>query len=109
MEGAAKSAKLPAELEDFLKDVSMPLEKTQIQVKDTKVFLMPEGLKGCKGLRFLRSGLYMGELLKKRFEPSQAFAMVLKKQEYASVIDLPAADGWISAGLGQTDPRNSSE
>lgn len=28
----------------------------------------------------------MGELLKKRFEPSQAFAMVLKKQEYASVI-----------------------
>ena len=92
MEGAAKSAKLPAELEDFLKDVSMPLEKTQIQVKDTKVFLMPEGLKGCKGLRFLRSGLYMGELLKKRFEPSQAFAMVLKKQEYASVIDLPAAD-----------------
>jgi NOL1/NOP2/fmu family ribosome biogenesis protein len=34
----------------------------------------------------------MGELLKKRFEPSQAFAMVLKKQEYASVIDLPAKD-----------------
>ena len=34
----------------------------------------------------------MGELLKKRFEPSQAFAMVLKKEEYASTIDLSASD-----------------
>ena len=92
LESAGKPSKLPQELIDFLKDVSMPVDTTRIQIKDTKVFLMPEGLSGCKGLRFLRSGLYMGELLKKRFEPSQAFAMVLKKEEYASVIDLPATD-----------------
>lgn len=92
LESAGKPLKLPQELTDFLKDVSMPVDTTRIQIKDTKVFLMPEGLSGCKGLRFLRSGLYMGELLKKRFEPSQAFAMVLKKEEYASVIDLPATD-----------------
>ena len=92
LESAGKPSKLPQELTDFLKDVSMPVDTTRIQIKDTKVFLMPEGLSGCKGLRFLRSGLYMGELLKKRFEPSQAFAMVLKKEEYASVIDLPATD-----------------
>ena len=92
LESAGKPSKLPQELTNFLKDVSMPVDTTRIQIKDTKVFLMPEGLSGCKGLRFLRSGLYMGELLKKRFEPSQAFAMVLKKEEYASVIDLPATD-----------------
>ncbi len=92
LESAGKPSKLPQELTDFLKEVSMPVDTTRIQIKDTKVFLMPEGLSGCKGLRFLRSGLYMGELLKKRFEPSQAFAMVLKKEEYASVIDLPATD-----------------
>ena len=70
----------------------MPMELSRIVVKDTKVFLMPEGVGRCPGLRFLRSGLYLGELLKKRFEPSQAFAMALKKEEYASVIDLSAAD-----------------
>lgn len=91
-EGKRKNPKLPPELEEFLQDVAMPLNRSMLQVKDTKVFLMPEGIGKCPGLRFLRSGLYMGELLKKRFEPSQAFAMVLKKEEYASVIDLPASD-----------------
>jgi NOL1/NOP2/sun family putative RNA methylase len=92
LEGKRKAVKLPAELEEFLADVSMPIHRDYIEIKDTKVFLMPEGISQCKGLRFLRSGLYMGELLKKRFEPSQAFAMVLKKQEYASVINLSAKD-----------------
>lgn len=87
-----KSRKLPPELSAFLEDVKLPFERSGIQVQDTKVFWMPEGIGRCPGLRFLRSGLYMGELLKKRFEPSQAFAMVLKKEEYASVIDLPATD-----------------
>lgn len=90
--GKLPVGKLPPELTEFLKDVRMPLDQSRIQIKDTKVFWMPEGIGKCPGLRFLRSGLYMGELLKKRFEPSQAFAMVLKKEEYASVIDLPALD-----------------
>lgn len=85
--------KLPLELSEFLEDVKMPLELSGIQVQDTKVFWMPEEIGKCPGLRFLRSGLYMGELLKKRFEPSQAFAMTLKKEEYASVLDLPVSDG----------------
>ena len=84
--------KLPPELSDFLKDVKLPFDPAGIQMRDTKVFWMPEGIGRCPGLRFLRSGLYMGELLKKRFEPSQAFAMVLKKESYASVIDLSAED-----------------
>ena len=87
-----KIRKLPPELSAFLEDVKLPFERSGIQVQDTKVFWMPEGIGRCPGLRFLRSGLYMGELLKKRFEPSQAFAMALKKEEYASVIDLPATD-----------------
>ena len=91
-EPAGRPGRIPAELEAFLQDVSMPMELSRIVVKDTKVFLMPEGVERCPGLRFLRSGLYLGELLKKRFEPSQAFAMALKKEEYASVIDLSAAD-----------------
>lgn len=91
-EGKRPVPKLPAELLKFLEDVRMPMDRSRIQIKDTKVFWMPEGIGRCPGLRFLRSGLYVGELLKKRFEPSQAFAMVLKRDEYASVIDLPASD-----------------
>ena len=34
----------------------------------------------------------MGELKKNRFEPSQALAMNLKKEEYDQVIDLPLED-----------------
>lgn len=92
LEPKRKIPKLPAELEEFLSDVSMPMDKSLISVMDTKVFLMPEGVGRCPGLRFLRSGLYMGELLKKRFEPSQAFAMALRKSEFASVIDLSCRD-----------------
>lgn len=88
-----KAAKLPTELEDFLKDVSFPVDPARLRVKETKVFLMPEGVGECRGLRFSRSGLYMGELLKKRFEPSQAFAMALNKEQYASAIDLSSEDG----------------
>ena len=105
-----RTQKLPQELLSFLSDVKMPIELSRIQVKDTKVFLMPEGIGTCPGLRFLRSGLYLGELLKKRFEPSQAFAMVLKKEEYTSVIDLPVSDGRVIRYLkGETIETDASE
>lgn len=53
---------------------------------------MPEDLPALNGVRFIRTGLLMGELKKKRFEPSQALAMNLKKEEYARTIDLSAED-----------------
>ena len=53
---------------------------------------MPEGLPKLNGVRFLRSGLLLGELKKRRFEPSQALAMNLKKEEYENVLDLSVGD-----------------
>ena len=53
---------------------------------------MPEGLPPLNGIRFLRTGLLLGELKKKRFEPSQALAMNLKKDEYLYTIDFPVSD-----------------
>ena len=53
---------------------------------------MPEGLPDLRGVRFLRTGLLLGELKKNRFEPSQALAMHLKKEEYRHCIDLTAKD-----------------
>lgn len=56
------------------------------------MYYMPEDLPSLKGIRFLRTGLLLGELKKNRFEPSQAFAMNLKKEEYRRTLDLPAED-----------------
>ena len=40
----------------------------------------------------MRSGLYIGELKKNRFEPSQAFAMTLKKEDAKISIDFNLDD-----------------
>ena len=48
-----------------------------LDIHGERVYVMPAGLPNLKGLRFLRTGLLLGELKKKRFEPSQALAMVL--------------------------------
>ncbi len=46
------------------------------EIHGTSLFNIPMGI-SLQGLRVQRSGLYMGELKKNRFEPSQAFAMTL--------------------------------
>ena len=50
--------------------------------------MLPENLAAPR-LRYLRTGLHLGTMKKERFEPSQALAMALKKEEYENVLDLP--------------------
>lgn len=45
-----------------------------------------------RGLHYFRTGLYLGQIKKNRFEPSQTLAMYLKKDDFDQVIDLPASD-----------------
>lgn len=45
-----------------------------------------------RGLRILRSGLYLGDIKTKRFEPSQALAMALKKEDAKLTLDLSLED-----------------
>ena len=40
-----------------------------------------------KGIRVVRGGLYIGDFKTKRFEPSQSFAMSLKKEDVKYTID----------------------
>lgn len=62
-----------------------------LMVHKDKVLCVPLGL-GLKGLRVMRSGLYLGDLKKNRFEPSQAFAMALKKEQVRLSIDFALDD-----------------
>lgn len=84
--------KMPEELAEFLKDVSWKLKQERFEVHEERVYYMPEQLPDMKGVRFLRSGLLLGELKKNRFEPSQALAMCLKKEEYTKILDLSIDD-----------------
>lgn len=72
--------KIPEDLEAFLKELNIELDPARFDLREERVYYMPEDLPALKGVRFLRSGLLLGELKKKRFEPSQALAMYLKKK-----------------------------
>ncbi len=80
-------------LREFLEDVTMPWSMDQIEVRAGQAYLVqvPPGIRG--GIPFLRNGLYLGELKKNRFEPSQSLAMALRCEEYVSVLDFDQNDG----------------
>lgn len=90
----AKKSKfqLPEECIEFFGLLSMEITWEQcMRVKD-KLFLVPDKNADMKGLRVLRSGLYLGDIKKNRFEPSQSLAMALKKEEFAQVMDFSVED-----------------
>ena len=83
---------LPEECQEFFDLLSMEINWEQcMRVKD-KLFLVPDKDADMKGLRVLRSGLYLGDIKKNRFEPSQSLAMALKKEEFAQVMDFSVDD-----------------
>lgn len=83
---------LPEELVQFLKDIDVDFDYSRIEIRGEKVLYLPDCDRDLHGLRILRSGLLLGEVKKKRFEPSQALAMALKKDQYAHCIDFNRED-----------------
>ena len=56
-----------------------------------------------RGITFLRNGLYLGDLKKNRFEPSQPLALALGKGEAEAVISLSVTDSRLERYLkGET-------
>ena len=95
--------KLPEDLAEFLKDISWEIDALRLDIHGERVYYMPDDIPDVKGIRFLRTGLLLGELKKNRFEPSQALAMCLKKDEYKKTIDLSVDDDRIRRYLkGET-------
>ncbi len=87
--------KVPETLELFFENVEKEIDAARLDIHGDRVYLMPEGFPDMKGLRLLRTGLFLGELKKGRFEPSQAFAMSLKKGEYRKTLDFSSDDARI--------------
>lgn len=89
---AQKPKKLPEELEDFFRHVSWKPEGARLDIHGERIYYMPKGLPRLNGMRFLRTGLLLGEWKKKRFEPSQALAMVLSSRDYDQCLFLSCGD-----------------
>lgn len=82
------------------------MEKRLFFIKE-RAFLLPEHCPDLRGLRIVRSGLYLGDCLKKRFEPSQALAMALHPFGYKRSISFPGGryscgkvSSWRDSGYG---------
>jgi NOL1/NOP2/sun family putative RNA methylase len=80
--------KLPEEVTTFLNDVDLTFDPNRFELREDRLYYLPEGLAKVKGLRILRLGLYLGDVKKNRFEPSQAFANSLKVREYTNILNI---------------------
>ncbi|MDO5156342.1 MAG: RsmB/NOP family class I SAM-dependent RNA methyltransferase [Eubacteriales bacterium] len=102
--------KLSKEAEEFITSLRYPFDLKRMDVQKERVYYIPEQMPFVKGLRILRCGLYMGDMKKNRFEPSQSLAMFLKKEHFPNVLDLSVEDDRVIKYLkGETISLTSEE
>lgn len=80
------------ELDAFLRQSGAEWDYGRIVIHQDNVYYLPEGLAWNLPLRFLRTGLFLGELKKGRFEPSQALAMSMKAGQFPNTVSFPGGD-----------------
>lgn len=94
---------LPDEVKDFFGHLLKKFDPERLEISNDKLYFIPEEFPQVKGLRILRCGLFMGEIKKNRFEPSQALAMNLSSQDFDNIINLSAQDPRVTKYLkGET-------
>lgn len=80
-------------LQDFFQDVRVPFNFQTVEIRGEKAYALPQtDFSSLRGLHFLRHGLYLGDLKKNRFEPSQPLALSLGKDGYTSCLRLSPED-----------------
>lgn len=77
----------------FGQQLSWSFDPARLMVKQDMVYYLPEQFDCRWKLRYLRTGLLLGELKNGRFEPSQALAMVLKQTEFSNTVSFGCEDG----------------
>ncbi len=75
---------------EFIHKIGLFADLANMNLKEGRLCLLPEDIPDIKGLRIMRQGLFLGEIKKNRFEPSQALACALKIDAYDPVIRLSA-------------------
>ena len=88
----AKNSKFPDEFYDFIDKLHYEIDLSRIEQRGEQLFMLPKLGVPTKGLRILRSGLLLGEIKTKRFEPSQALACAISAKDFDNRLDLKADD-----------------
>ena len=87
-----KGAKLTEEAKVLLEQIGMEIDTKRLEEHNGKIYYPPKDMADVRGLRILRSGVYLGENKKKRFEPSQPLAVALQQKNCAIAISLSPED-----------------
>ena len=82
--------KLPED--DFFKSINKEFKNGTFVLRQDKLYFEPNIKINTKGLRILRSGLYLGEYKHNKFEPSEALALALRKDEYNNILNFDLKD-----------------
>ncbi|MFV0364338.1 MAG: RsmF rRNA methyltransferase first C-terminal domain-containing protein [Suipraeoptans sp.] len=83
---------IPNEALEFLNDIKIKFDNTNFTLINDNLLYEPSNSYSKKGLRFLRTGLLLGEIKRKRFEPSQSLATSLRMDQFKRVINLNIDD-----------------
>ncbi len=89
---AADNGWRPKEKTITVEGMSVTLDHAQKIKIGEKVYACPEIDVDLKGLRILRSGLYLGEEKKNRFEPSVTLALAMKAKDSTNSVSFEAGD-----------------
>jgi NOL1/NOP2/fmu family ribosome biogenesis protein len=103
-------------LEAFFEEIGLktlggkPFDWNRVETRGEKVYYLPPVNSNFRGVTFLRNGLYLGDLKKNRFEPSQPLALALHKGDVTATISLPVSDERLTRYLkGETLNIESEE
>lgn len=83
---------LPEALSDFLSHVGYDFSKGCFIKDKERIYYLNKNVLRIPSLRYLRTGLYIGDIKSERFEPSQALAMVLGSESFEYCIDYNSDD-----------------
>lgn len=78
--------------DEFFNNINKEYKNGSFVLRQDKLYFEPSIIINTKGLRILRSGLYLGEYKHNKFEPSESLAMSLKSSEYKNVLNLDLND-----------------
>ncbi len=81
-----------SELAAFLSKCRSDWDERRFLINGESVYYLPDNFTPAKGIRYLRTGLFVGSLKNGRFEPSQALAMTLNADTFADSISFEHED-----------------
>ena len=77
---------------NIIKDINIDFNNGSFIQRDNKLYFEPNHNLNLKGLRILRSGLYLGEYKHDKFEMSHALALALNSNQYNNILNFNLDD-----------------